>query len=87
MSALDRGNAVEDIRVSDFISVEVKSRKALPKYLIRWVEQANRNCEGKMPVVLIHPDYTQMGEQGVMMSLEDFRELVAELHERREKEK
>jgi len=65
-----RGEAVEDVQWGAF-SVEAKTRKKVPQYIHDWLAQAKENCEGRVPVVVWHQDRTAMGEQIVLLSLND----------------
>lgn len=76
-----RGEDVEDIAWGPF-SVEVKTRKTLPRWLFDWVTQSVHNCDGKLPIVVAHEDYLPMGSQLVVMRLDMFVELVSRVHER-----
>ena len=67
-----RGEAVEDVQWGPF-SIELKTRKSIPpQYLLDWLAQAKANSEGRIPIVLMHKDRMQWGEQVVMIPLTDF---------------
>jgi hypothetical protein len=74
-----RGEAVEDIEFGP-LSVELKTgRKLLPKYILSWLDQAETNCEDRIPVVVAHNDRMRKGEQVVILRFQDFVRLL-ELH-------
>ena len=55
------------------LSIEVKSRKSLPAWLmgaLRQAQTASKN--GKMPVVVLHQDHTPYTESLVLLRLSDF---------------
>jgi len=56
-------------------SVEVKSRKSLPAWLLSAVNQAHRNCAaGKLPLVVLHQTGQRRVNDLVVMRLGEFRE-------------
>ena len=57
----------------DALSIEVKSRKALPAWLLGALSQAQAATKnGKVPVVVLHQDRAPYAESLVMLRLEDF---------------
>jgi len=61
----------------DALSVEVKSRKSLPAWLLGALDQAHAACEDhKMPVVVLHEDRTPYTESLVVLRLNDFADYL-----------
>ena len=57
----------------DALSIEVKSRKVLPAWLLGALSQAQAASKnGKVPVVVLHQDRAPYAESLVMVRLEDF---------------
>jgi hypothetical protein len=57
----------------DALSIEVKSRKALPAWLLGALSQAQAASKnGKVPVVVLHQDRAPYAESLVVLRLEDF---------------
>jgi hypothetical protein len=57
----------------DALSIEVKSRKALPAWLLGALNQAQAASKNdKVPVVVLHQDRAPYAESLVMLRLEDF---------------
>ena len=57
----------------DTLSIEVKSRKALPAWLLGALNQAQAASKnGKVPVGVLHQDRAPYAESLVMLRLEDF---------------
>ena len=57
----------------DALSIEVKSRKALPAWLLGALNQAQAASKnGKVPVVVLHQDRAPYAESLVVLRLEDF---------------
>jgi hypothetical protein len=55
------------------LSIEVKSRKSLPVWLLSALNQAQAASKnGKVPVVVLHQDRTPYAESLVLLRLEDF---------------
>ena len=55
------------------LSIEVKSRKTLPAWLLKAVNQAQAaSLDGKTPVVVLHKDRTPYAQALVVLKLEDF---------------
>lgn len=73
-----RGKAFADL-VSDWLSVEVKTRKALPVFLADAMDSAERGAayaqsrDGRvrLPIVVIHADHTDYRNSLVVMRLGD----------------
>ena len=73
------GESVEDVSWGPF-SIEMKTRKTVPpQYALDWMSQAKDNAKGKIPVVVMHRDREQHGQQIVMLRLRDFWALVQTL--------
>ena len=71
-----RGERVEDVAWGPF-SVELKTRKSTPSLeMLGWLEQAEANCDGKVPIVIAHRDSMRKGEQVVMMTIATFTDLI-----------
>jgi len=55
------------------LSIEVKSRKSLPAWLLDALEQAQAaSTDGKLPVAVLHQDRTPYRNALVVVRLEDF---------------
>lgn len=55
------------------LSIEVKSRKTLPAWLLDALEQAQAaSTDGKLPVAVLHQDRTPYRDALVVVRLEDF---------------
>ena len=80
MSRGRRGEAVEDVQWGPF-SVELKTRKFVPKYLLDWLAQAKANSKGRTPLVLLHKDRMLWGEQIVLLTLNDFIDMACYLRQ------
>jgi hypothetical protein len=85
MSKAFHGTAIEDIRIGDseegWISVEAKTGKeAIPGYLKKFYTQAVTNCEGRIPIVVWHEDYTRIGDEFCILSLEDLTDLLVKVY-------
>ena len=78
-----RGEAVEDISWGP-VSVEVKCRKSVPQYLWDWLIQAEKNRNGKIPMVLLHKDGERMNKGVAILSLEWLILLLNEIHSQKE---
>jgi hypothetical protein len=73
-----RGRAHADL-ISDFLSVEVKTRKALPVFLADAIDSAERGAEyaqrrdgkARLPIVVVHADHTDYRRSLVVMRLGD----------------
>jgi hypothetical protein len=68
------GRAGPDV-VADWLQVEVKTRRTLPAWLLRALQQARVGCpEYRLPIVILH----QVGERHdgdlVVMTLRDFED-------------
>lgn len=76
-----RGEAVEDIEWGP-LSIELKTRKGWPPgYLSDFMEQAHANCGERRATVVLHGDYMKMGEQHVIMKLDEFVGLLKKVRE------
>lgn len=54
-------------------SVEVKHGRQVPKTIIDWFEQAERNTsEGKRPLLVLHPPRVKYEDSLVVLRLADF---------------
>jgi hypothetical protein len=76
-SKIFMGEAVEDISWGP-ISVEVKSRGVVPKYIDQWLDQATTNSDGKIPAVFWHRDTMREGKQFVILKASDFKYIIEE---------
>ncbi len=57
------------------LSIEVKSRKSLPAWLLNALKQAQAaSKEGKVPVVVLHQDHAAYAESLVVLRLKDYSE-------------
>ncbi len=55
------------------LSIEVKSRKSLPIWLLDALNQARAASEnGKLPVVVLHQDRTPYRDSLIVLRIEDF---------------
>lgn len=78
LTGRSRGKAMADL-VSDFLSVEVKTRKALPVFLADAIDSAERGAEyaqrkdgrTRLPIAVIHADRTDYRRSLVVMRLGD----------------
>ncbi len=62
------------------LSIEVKSRKSLPAWLLDALEQAQAaSTDGRLPVAVLHQDRQQYADALVVVKLEDFVKLVREV--------
>ena len=73
MSTGMRGEAVEDINWANRFSIEVKTRKTMPGYILKWMKQAVKNCGTRYPVIHWHRDGVHAENDLVIMSAEHFR--------------
>lgn len=73
-----RGEGVEDIEWGPF-SIELKTRKTVPQYLLQWMKQAATNSQSRLPIVVWHQDYMRAGSQLVVLTLESFVHLLHQL--------
>jgi hypothetical protein len=64
----------EDIRIGKKYSVEAKSRRAFVAE--NWMLQAEKNCKGKIPFVVVHLTGKNHLKDLVIMRLENFKELL-----------
>ncbi len=61
------------------LSIEVKSRKSLPGWLLDALEQAQAASEnGRLPVAILHQDCKPYRDALVVVRLEDFANYVKE---------
>jgi hypothetical protein len=75
VSGRTRGDA-PDI-AHERLSIEVKSRKTLPAWLLDALAQARAATkDGRVPVAVLHQDGQQYGDALVVMRLADFVELL-----------
>jgi len=66
------GQATPDV-VTDWLSIEVKSRKALPKWLWEGIEQARRGCrEDQLAILVLHEKGEHHDNDLVILRLADF---------------
>jgi len=65
---------------SDWLSVECKSTKQLPFWLVKAMEQAERNASAdKLPIVVLHQKGWRHDKDLVVMRLSEFREHFGEV--------
>lgn len=64
----------EDIKIGDKYSIEAKSRKSFVAE--NWMLQAEKNCKGKLPIVIIHITGKQHKKDLVMFRLEEWENLI-----------
>ncbi len=62
-----------------YLSVEVKSRKQLPRWLHAAVRQAVRSARGRVPVVVLHEWRQPHNDDIVLLRLCDFLALLSTL--------
>lgn len=74
-SRAERGEDVMDVEWGD-ISVEAKCKAGRPQYMEAWLAQANKNCEGKTPIVVWHQAYEKIDDDIVMLRLYDLISLL-----------
>lgn len=66
----------EDIMTQDY-SYEIKVREKLPEFLKKAYKQAVGNSfDGKIPILVLKEKYKQYKDSLVILSLEDFQELI-----------
>ncbi len=69
------GKPVPDV-IAGGLSIEVKSRKAMPAWLYEAMAQAQRNAAAEtMPAVILHRLGDRTGADLVVMYLDDFQKL------------
>ena len=73
VSTLKRGEESADSENS-WLSIESKERKSVPAYLIEFMEQAERNANGKLPIVVLHKLGQRYDSDLVFMRFKDFKE-------------
>jgi hypothetical protein len=68
------------------LAVEVKRRKALPKWALDCLEQARtgRNAAGKTPVVIMFGERMRTRDALLFMTVGSFEELWGPLHEKQD---
>jgi len=72
----------EDVR-HDRLSLEVKTRKALPKFLTASYSQAAKNARpGKVPVLILKQKHSLYSDSLVVLRLADFLKLFISLEAR-----
>jgi len=67
------GLATADV-VNDWLTIEVKSRKALPAWLLDAVNQAAQASDGRLPIVVLHQVGKHHNNDIVAMRLSDFEQ-------------
>ena len=73
-----RGERVEDIEWGPF-SVEVKTRSKIPQYVRGWMKQAQTNSQSRLPILIWHQDHMSGGSQLVVLTLDNFVHMLAQL--------
>ena len=58
----------------DHLAIEVKQRKALPTYLRDGMDQAVREANDRLPLVVLHQKGTEYLESYVCIRMRDFRD-------------
>lgn len=72
-----RGEACEDVHLTEHnVSLEVKTRKNFPQYIRDWMTQVTKNAGDALPTVQWHEDNTGIQQDVIVLSIEDFAELV-----------
>jgi hypothetical protein len=67
-----KGSAAADVN-HDFLSVECKTRKEVPQWLLGAMQQARRAAQaGQLPIVVLHPHGGLYANDLVIMRLSDF---------------
>ena len=61
--------------LNDFLAIEVKSRKNVMSTVEKFLQQAERNDEDLIPIVIYHWNHCRMGKQHVIMRMDDHVEL------------
>lgn len=75
----NRGSNTEDV-AHRWLSIEVKSRRALPAWLLEAVAQARRNSPpSRLPVVVLHQVGQRHANDLVVLTLGDFEEWFGSL--------
>jgi len=68
----NRGSNTEDV-AHPWLSIEVKSRRVLPAWLVAAVAQARRNASaGRLPLVVLHQVGRRHDDDLVLLTLADF---------------
>jgi hypothetical protein len=67
------GQATADV-VSDWLSVEVKTRKRLPSWIRAALGQANLDAGDKLPLVILHEMGQRHDNDLVVLRLKDFED-------------
>lgn len=70
-SALGLGRCIADVE-TEALSVEVKTRKEVPRWLLEAVEQSKRNAGDKVALVVLHKVGQRHDNDLVIMTLSDF---------------
>jgi hypothetical protein len=78
VSNLGVGTEIEDI-VFGAMSIEDKTRANLPAYLHQFVKQAEKNSRGRIPIVIMHPNRSNLNDDYVIMRVETLIRLLEEL--------
>ena len=66
------GQATADV-ITDWLAIEVKTRKALPRWLLDAIGQAVGTADdGRLPIVVLHQKHKRHDEDVVVMRLGDF---------------
>jgi len=79
-----KGNRVGLLGMEDIshplFSIEVKTRKGLPKFLVKCYAQAKANCpKNKTPLVILHQLNSRREKDLVIMSLGDFEDFLGKV--------
>ena len=65
--------------VTSTLSVEVKTRKTLPKWLKDALAQATNGADGRLPVVIIHQAGERHADDLVLVRMGDFEDWFGEV--------
>lgn len=70
------GENTPDVCLISF-DIEIKHGKQIPKTVVKFMGQAEKNCEeGKVPVVIMHPLNGKYEDGLVMMRFTDWKDLI-----------
>lgn len=77
------GEDVMDIECGP-LAIEAKCPKGRPQYIEDWLDQADKNKEGKYPVVIWHQAYESIDNDVVLMRLGDLVTFICALQRDKE---
>lgn len=61
-------------------TVDVKSRKVIPKYLYQWLGNLQAVCGANHPVVILHRPGTEYKTALVLLNITDYKELLVKAY-------